>query len=153
MGVAITCWREGEGGGFGSHFLTGVAVDAVTRHADKAFNQRGAINPVGEEGADHRIAHFEFADVGADCDDFPRAVSHRNTFFARPPHATDNGKIVVVERVGVQAHRDFVTCRLAHVTAADNHVVIAATRLDEDGFIAHGASSYFLITQNNEMNG
>ena len=51
----------------------------------------------------------------------------------------------------MQAHSDFSACGRAHFAAADHHVVIATTGLDENGFSAHGQSSYFYITQNDEM--
>ena len=95
--MAVADRGEGESGGLGGYFLTGITVNTVTRHSDETFNQRRAVNPFREEGADHGVADLELADTGANSNHFARAVGHRDALFSRAPHAAHDCEVMVVQ--------------------------------------------------------
>ena len=138
LGMAETLGCQGEGGGAGSHLLTGVAIDAVAGHPGKALDIGLAIEPVGEEGADHIVADLELSDASPHRNHLAGAIGHGDASLARAPHAADHGEIVVVEGTGVQAHGNLAGLGGLGLAGADLDLVVAAAGLYVDGLAAHG---------------
>ncbi len=80
----------------GDHF-TGIAIDAIARHRGEAFDQRFTGQPVGKEGANHRITNYEFTHARAHRDYLTSTIGHGYARFARPPHTANDREIVIVE--------------------------------------------------------
>ena len=138
FGMAEAFGRQGERGGAGGHLFAGIAVEAVTGHPGKALDIGLAVEPVGEEGADHIVADLELADALAHRNHFAGAIGHGDTPLARAPHAADHGKVMVVEGAGVQAHGDFAGLGGLGLAGADLDLVVAAAGLYVDGLAGHG---------------
>ncbi|MNH03134.1 hypothetical protein D3C79_623860 [compost metagenome] len=138
FGVAVALGRMGKRGSAGSHLFAGVTIDAVARDRGETFDQRLAVQPVWEEGADHRIAHGELAHASTHCGHHTGAIGHGDTRRSRPPHAADHGEVVIVERVGVQAHADFAGLRRRSLAGAYLHLVVTTAGLDDNGPAGHG---------------
>ena len=74
----------GERGGAGGDHFAGIAIDTVARHRGEAFHQRLAGQPVGEEGADYRVANGKFSHAGTHRHHFTGAIGHGNARLAGP---------------------------------------------------------------------
>ncbi|MNJ53177.1 hypothetical protein D3C77_485570 [compost metagenome] len=137
LGMAVTLGGMGKGRGAGGDLLASIAIDAITRHRGKAFHLRLAIQPVWEEGADYRITHGELSDARPHRSHHAGAVGHGNARFAWPPDATDDGKVVIVEGVGVQTNGNLPRFRRRRFVRADLNLVVTAARLNINGLAGH----------------
>ena len=83
-----------------------IAVDAVAGHALEPALGRRAVEPLGEEGRDHRIADRELADALADGGNLARSIGHRNAVLGGRDHPLDHRIVMIVETGRAQSHRD-----------------------------------------------
>ncbi|MNH18265.1 hypothetical protein D3C79_779630 [compost metagenome] len=135
--MAISLWGVGKGRGAGGDLLAGVAVDAITGDRGKTFHLCLTILPVRKKRADDGITHGKLSDTGTHRRDHPGTISHRDTRLVRPPDSADHGKIVIVERVGVQTNGDFPRFRRRRFASTDLHLVVTAARLNVNGLAGH----------------
>ncbi|MNZ26225.1 hypothetical protein D3C78_434110 [compost metagenome] len=135
--MAVAFGGMGKRGSTRGDLFAGIAIDTVSWHCRKAFHQRLAVEPVGEEGADHGIAHCKFRHAATHCRDHTGTVSHGDARLARAPHAADHGKIVIVERVGVQTNGNLAKLGCGRLAGADLNLVVTTARLDINSLAGH----------------
>src|SRR5690606_18180876 len=117
--------RRGKGKGAcrGGYRLAGIAVNAIPGYASETFHVRAAVEPIGEEGADHGVANLEFRYARAHGGNFTGAIGHGDALFRRTPDTAHHNVVVVVQRVGMKTNADFTSSWGSVLTGADNHLV------------------------------